>query len=233
MKILLCILFFASSTFTYCQCTLVEYEIMGIGGGNLSKCELIIFDSMAVWRSESDSLEHNFFFLKNYTENAIYYNDNVLNIKTNVKDTLSSMKWSLTEGATSILNEKCFAAKTFFRGRRFTAFYVNGNSIPEGPEKFGGLPGLILKVESDDGFIRFVATKIIKNYTGKVDIPKIINYKFITWGDYAKKIIDVVQNMMKLARSNGTLTDDAHAKFKFDNMEIIYPEAQLGDGISF
>ena len=143
------------------------------------------------------------------------------------------MKWELLNETKFILNEKCFSARTNFRGRNYIAYYTTSSAYSDGPWKFGGLPGLILDIKSDDNFIQFSAIKIIKNYTGKIEFIKINNYKFIEWSEYTKKFIATIDNYIKLARSNGSIDNGSNAKIKIDAPEIIYSKAQEGEGISF
>lgn len=212
---------------------MVEFEI--IQTGNQAKCDLIINDSLSIWKIKIDSstYEKELFFIKNHPGNAVYTSERILNLTFDVKDSLHSMKWELMNDTCRILNKKCFAAKTYFRGRSYTAFYSPDYAISDGPWKFGGLPGLILKVKSDDNFIQFTADKIMENYSGKVDLPKIRNLKFIEWDDYVKKYIDAIARWTKLARSNGAVDENTELKIKIDEVEIIYPKAQLGEGIKF
>lgn len=65
---------------------------------------------------------------------------------TYFSDTLHPMKWNLT-GRTIVIKDRVgYEAKTFFRGRHFTAYYDPKIPLNNGPVKFGGLPGLIIKL---------------------------------------------------------------------------------------
>ena len=79
------------------------------------------------------------------------------------EEPLNTMKWSLAPGSEMICGYKCHKATTSFRGRKWTAWYAPQIPVDYGPWKFGGLPGLILKAESDDGDQKFEAVSIHKN----------------------------------------------------------------------
>lgn len=234
MKIVILVVTLFYSNLMFSQNILIEYAV---GKDGESKGELIINDSISYWKIksyDSSTSMDELFFVKRYFENTIYLNTKVLNQKTfYVKDTLNCMKWTITDDTASILNQKCFVAKTNFRGRNYTAFYSNEITVPDGPWKFGGLPGLILAVKSDDNYVQWTAEKINTNYPNKVIPVKLDNYKFINWGDYVKAFKTTIDNWGKLARSSGALTDGSYAKVKIDAVEIIYPELQTGEGVIF
>ena len=79
------------------------------------------------------------------------------------QEPLSLMKWNLVPGSETVCGYKCRKATTSFRGRKWTAWYAPDIPIDNGPWKFGGLPGLILKIESDDNDHQFVAVAIRRN----------------------------------------------------------------------
>lgn len=57
-------------------------------------------------------------------------------------------KWqALNKKDTLIAGYRCKEAQTFFRGRQYRAWYTLEIPINDGPYKFKGLPGLIIKLE--------------------------------------------------------------------------------------
>ena len=54
------------------------------------------------------------------------------------------MNWTLQPEKKEILSYSCQRATTSFRGREYEAWFTNDIPLPNGPWKFGGLPGLIL-----------------------------------------------------------------------------------------
>lgn len=65
-------------------------------------------------------------------------------------DTLFPMDWKTSEEQRSIGGIPCLKAVTQFKGRGYTAWYAPSITIPDGPWKLGGLPGLILEAYDDD-----------------------------------------------------------------------------------
>lgn len=74
-----------------------------------------------------------------------------------------NLQWELTDRELQILGYNCKSAKVSFRGRNYIAFFTEDIPINDGPYKFYGLPGLILKLTSDDGDYDFTAVGIEKN----------------------------------------------------------------------
>jgi GLPGLI family protein len=67
------------------------------------------------------------------------------------------------------------------------AWFAMDMPISGGPERFCGLPGMILEVEINDGALVITADKIeMKPLTVEMDLPKKIKGKFIHEDDYYK-----------------------------------------------
>jgi len=86
-----------------------------------------------------------------------YGQEKFANLKFDVVDTLNKFNWEITNDTITILGLKCNSAETYFRGRHYKVYYTNQLNYSDGPWKFGGLPGLILYVKSQDNFIEWKA----------------------------------------------------------------------------
>ncbi len=63
-------------------------------------------------------------------------------------DSVPALEWNFSDETTdSIMGYDCRKATTEFAGRTYTAWFTPEIPLPFGPYKFGGLPGLILKIE--------------------------------------------------------------------------------------
>ncbi|WP_449388974.1 GLPGLI family protein [Chryseobacterium lineare] len=72
-----------------------------------------------------------------------------------------SLNWKILPETTKIGEYKVQKAETDFGGRKWTAWFTTDLPYQDGPYKFGGLPGLIVKAEDDKGEYSF---DLMKNY---------------------------------------------------------------------
>lgn len=84
------------------------------------------------------------------------------------RDTVPKIEWKLSNEESTIIGYRCKLATTKFRGREYKVWYTLEIPVPLGPWKLGGLPGLILKADGDNGAFTFEATSIIMNTSLKV-----------------------------------------------------------------
>ena len=90
------------------------------------------------------------YVFKDFLKNEMYAQERLFTNDFDVKDKLSVFNWELLNDTTTILSFKCKKAKTYFRGRNYEVFYTEEIPVPDGPAKFNGLPGLILRVKMID-----------------------------------------------------------------------------------
>jgi GLPGLI family protein len=62
------------------------------------------------------------------------------------EEDLPVLDWKISDEKQEILSYNCQKAAISFRGREYEAWFAPDIPIPNGPWKFGGLPGLILKL---------------------------------------------------------------------------------------
>ena len=68
--------------------------------------------------------------------------------------------WTIHNDTSTIIGHLCQKATCHFRGRNYTAWFALDIPICNGPWKFGGLPGIILKVYDDKQLYTFECVKI-------------------------------------------------------------------------
>lgn len=81
-------------------------------------------------------------------------------------DPTPELEWTLVEGDTVIAGYECQKATVTFGGRDWTAWYSLQVSLPYGPYRFGGLPGLIFQISDSKGHYSFTLDGL-----EKTDIP--------------------------------------------------------------
>ena len=72
----------------------------------------------------------------------------------------SGQEWTLEEDTASFLGHPCQKATCRWRGRDYVAWFAPDIPIRRGPWKFGGLPGLIMKIHDVDSLYTFEAVAI-------------------------------------------------------------------------
>ncbi|MCY0969129.1 GLPGLI family protein [Chryseobacterium wangxinyae] len=118
-----------------------------------------------------------------------------------------SLNWKILSETTKIGEYKVQKAETEFGGRKWTAWFTTDLPYQDGPYKFSGLPGLVVKAEDADGDYSF---DLMKNYKIS-DFPEMS-----TFG-----------NVVKVKRTDYVKQQE---KFKTDPMSFM--NSQRGGGIS-
>jgi len=70
-------------------------------------------------------------------------------------DPIGTLNWTIESDTAEFLNYTCQKAVLKFRGRDYEAWFAPQIPVNDGPWKFFGLPGLILKVKDTDGQFDF------------------------------------------------------------------------------
>jgi GLPGLI family protein len=91
------------------------------------------------------------------------------------KENIPIQNWEVSSDTLTVAGHLCQKATCTFRGRNFIAWFTMDIPIQNGPWKFGGLPGLILKVYDKFELYNFECTQI-ENFRGKYMI-NIYDYK--------------------------------------------------------
>ena len=236
-NLLLTVILVTASLPSLAQHILVEYDA-NLNGKNYRN-ELIINDSQSYWRyvqNDQATIEDNLlsdFIIKDENQNATFSNNSVFGNKFYLKDTLSNMRWTLTNDKKIILEKECYSATTNFRGREYVAYYSPTLLYSNGPWKFGGLPGLILEIKSVDNQFLFTASKIDYQNSENLDYQKPLKNNFLNWDEYKLSFNAAFLKFTKSLRASGTVADGDEVTIKLDMMEFIDNKSQSGNGYKF
>lgn len=99
-----------------------------------------------------------FYLVKNYLENSTFFVEEHLNGQYNAyrQNSMSAENWTLISDADSTIRGlKVYKAECQFGGRKWMAWFTPEIPVSDGPYKFSGLPGLILKLDSSEGDYSF------------------------------------------------------------------------------
>lgn len=139
------------------------------------------------------------------------------------KDFLTSQCWNLGQDTLTILGYLCQNATCQWRGRTYQAWFTPEIPCSDGPHKFCGLPGLIMKVEDSDRIYSFEIQSIVKaNGTGiyltndkvyKEGERKLILKKQV---EYQRKIIRGINRSMQQIDSKKRVSDQRASVLEID-----------------
>ncbi|MEK8179266.1 GLPGLI family protein [Flavobacterium buctense] len=156
-----------------------------------------IIQTISMGDMDNTSATYNFTYFKDFSTKKIYFNRDY-GLKKVIVDSINIIKWDITKNYTKVMGYDCQEAKCVFRGRSYKAYFLKDIPIPNGPFKFDGLPGLILKVQSDDGTVNIEAYEIEYNKDIKFNFTNPFDEKNIaTWQefkDFYKKRVEKVKN---------------------------------------
>ena len=85
---------------------------------------------------------------------------------------MTPIAWTLGTDTTTILGHPCQKATCHWRGRDYEAWFATDIPIRRGPWKFGGLPGLIMKIYDKDRLYVFEAVAIERGSFPIYQYPK-------------------------------------------------------------
>ncbi len=87
--------------------------------------------------------------LKDLVNGKLTHNEMIFMDPYIYEEDIPAIDWVATGEEADICGYRCKTATASFRGRKWTAWYTEDIPISNGPEMFGNLPGLILKIEDE------------------------------------------------------------------------------------
>ncbi len=112
-------------------------------------------------------------YYKNMDDNMTIEKKDLMGKYFIVEEEMESPKWKMLNEQKQILDYMCMkASMEDEEGAITTAWFTPQIPISNGPDKWGGLPGMILELEANDGDITFTASSIELTEEVKVMKPK-------------------------------------------------------------
>ncbi|WP_336962456.1 GLPGLI family protein [Chryseobacterium contaminans] len=121
----------------------------GGGRGSISRDQMEVLRSNINYSVEKDKTSQKTYFKDRIGRDIYLYEED------------RPLNWKISSETRKIGDYKVQKAETDFAGRKWTAWFTTDLPYQDGPYKFGGLPGLIVKVEDDKGDYSF---DLMKNY---------------------------------------------------------------------
>ncbi len=104
-----------------------------------------------------------------------------------VEDSMRAPQWKILNDLKEVAGHVCMSAfwEDTLKKQKVAAWFALDIPISGGPERFFGLPGLILEVDVNNGAMVLTADKIeAKKLTTELDLPKKLKAKKIKEADY-------------------------------------------------
>ncbi|MDW8297210.1 MAG: GLPGLI family protein [Raineya sp.] len=205
--------------------------------------KLIITDTASHWQGEGpvdrDKIagflvkDDEVFMMKHFLKKKIFLRTfRIYQRSYYVADSLFPMKWILGKEKKKILGFPCKSATTTFRGRTYKAFYTEKIPLSDGPWKFGGLPGLILEIASQDGVYKWTAIEYSQNVSEKPrKCPNINKIQFLTWQEYVEAYKERVYRIWE--KNKAEAKPGTSGGMMITEIEIFFPEFQTGKGLTW
>jgi len=162
-----------------------------------------------------------FYVYKDYQNEKITVTDNIGQHYFYYDDELKSQDWTIEKDTMSVLGYSCRKAVCNWRGRDWEAWFASDIPINEGPWKFYGLPGLVMKLQDTESHYSFTIIGLqqvnepiymaIKKGSRKIDRLTFLKLKMGVTG------VDL--NAMDLEKAG--LTPDTEKK-RYDDIERDY-----------
>ena len=97
-------------------------------------------------RSQIPDSNFKYYIYKGIPENKVSFTRKILKDNFKYEENLKNTDWIILDEKKEIQGYRSQKAKTSFAGRDYIAWFTDEIPISEGPYKFNGLPGLIIKI---------------------------------------------------------------------------------------
>jgi GLPGLI family protein len=121
-----------------------------------------------------------------------------------VEDSIKVPKWKVMNKIKEIAGYMCMMAVTedTIKDQKITAWFADNLPVTAGPELYGGLPGMILELDINDGDITVTAKKVeMKTITEEIGVPKKLKGKKITNQQYDQLLSTHIRDSIKAHRN--------------------------------
>ncbi|RDB06780.1 GLPGLI family protein [Runella aurantiaca] len=154
-------------------------------------------DGRYSWR-QSDYLIH-----RNFEQEKLIENHEMLGKTYLLEDSLMTYNWRIQNQIKDVAGYVCMKAETFdpIKNHKITAWFAQDIPVPAGPERYFGLPGLILELDINDGDVIVAAQKVeLKNVDKELALPKMKGKK-IKNNDYDQMLKKHIFDSIKAQRN--------------------------------
>jgi GLPGLI family protein len=137
--------------------------------------------------------------------NTFYYESFYPDVFLKTEETMSDMAWEIQSDTATLFGYLCQKATLKYRGRDWTAWFALDIPISDGPYKFGGLPGLIVRM-NDSRNHWFIDFQSLTHLPGrKLDISFLNTATKLSAAELRDQLIDFKENSFERLEAAGIL----------------------------
>ena len=150
------------------------------------------------WRSE------DYIIYRNREKGETYDLMTLLEKQYVIQDSLDCQSWKIKNDMKEIAGHICMNASFYdtVKGKEVIAWFALDLPIPIGPDRYCGLPGMILEINEANGAVVYTAVSVLLSGE-KVEIAKPSHKKktkIITQEEYSKIVIKYIAECKKMQR---------------------------------
>ncbi|MCI2122109.1 MAG: GLPGLI family protein [Bacteroidales bacterium] len=113
------------------------------------------------WMKDFQQAIYDDYYLNYPGEGILTSRQRIVNVEYEYSEPIPEFEWRILPDTTDmVMGYRCNIAETTFRGRNYCVSFTTSIPFPNGPWKFNGTPGLILKAEEQTGLFRWEAVGI-------------------------------------------------------------------------
>ncbi len=115
-------------------------------------------DAFAIMREKGLMPESRYKNQKDFQEQSItVWNSNGAD-RYQYEVDMNDLQWELCDSTVTVLDYECYLATADYHGRRWNTWFAPEIPVQDGPWQLCGLPGLIMKADTEDGEYGFLIT---------------------------------------------------------------------------
>lgn len=115
-------------------------------------------DAFAIMKEKGLLPESQYKCRKDFSENSITVWDSNSADRYQYNVAMDDLVWELNDSTATVFEYECNLATADYHGRKWKAWFALDVPVQDGPWQLCGLPGLIMKAETDDGEYGFIIT---------------------------------------------------------------------------
>jgi GLPGLI family protein len=140
------------------------------------------------------------------------------NYNCQYSEILPAYDWKIRDDTLTVTDYLCQKAECSFRGRNYIAWFTVDIPVNNGPWKFGGLPGLIMKIYDSDKLYVFECVSV-ETYKKRYPI-KIYDYNSYVKID-RKKLLNLQKNIKEdFFQVLGIISKSKYTKIPYHPLEL-------------